>query len=66
MTEEQIAEYLQRINGLLMCLVGEAAQLGLHQVVQNLEAARISVGAANRLVEPPLFPPASQAASERG
>ncbi len=53
MTEEQIAEHLQRVSGLLMSLVGEAVQLGLTAVAHDLEAAKDSVGSAIRLVEPP-------------
>lgn len=53
MTAEQMAEHLQRVSGLLMSLVADAAQLGLTAVVHDLEAARTSVGNAIRLIEPP-------------
>jgi hypothetical protein len=66
MTPEQLAEHLHHIHGLLMSLVAEASQFGLVQVVQDLEAARTSVGSAVRRLETPLNPPpARQAVPER-
>jgi len=52
MTEEQIAEHLQGVSGLLMSLVADAAHLGLTALAHDLEAAKDSVGRAIRLVEP--------------